>query len=87
MHHPIGQQFHAIKPAKPAVPSGHGRRPHPFALNNRFKFCPAAMNSPSMFTFCSPRSLNCRIPCHCFASPKSGSIQTFRLRIAFLERV
>jgi len=68
--HPIGKHIQAVRPAKPAVPSGHGRRPQPLALNNRFRFCPAAIISPSMFPFVSPRSRNCRIPCHCFASPK-----------------
>ena len=84
VHHESAKEDGDSKPAHPEAPSGQGRRPHPLALSKRFRFCPAAMNSPSTFTFIRPRSRNCRIPCHCFASPNSGSIHTFRLRIARL---
>ncbi len=76
------KQRFGLRPTIPTAPSGQGRRPQPVALSNRFRFCPAAMNSASMFTFARPRSRNCRSSCHCFASPKSGSIHTFRQHYA-----
>jgi hypothetical protein len=74
----------------PAAPVGQGRRPQPDRLSSRFRFCPAAImgaspaiSKPCMFAFSNPRSLSRRKPCHSLASAKSGSTQTWRLRIAF----
>lgn len=77
----IGERSQVVRPASPIAPSGHGRRPQPLALSNRFRFCPAVMNSPSLYTFVSPRSRNCRIPCHYFASPKLPRGRTARSRL------
>jgi hypothetical protein len=41
-------------------------------------FWPAAVISPSMFTFSMPRRRNLRRPCSVFASANKGSTQTFQ---------
>src|SRR5215211_4239357 len=65
-----------------SLPTGPCRRPQPVATSHRLRFCPAATSSASIFTLSKPRQRNCRKPCHCFASPNSGSTHTERLRIA-----
>ena len=42
----------------PIAPSGHQRRPHPRQLSSRFKFCPVAITSASLFTVSSILSRN-----------------------------
>jgi hypothetical protein len=46
-------------------------------------FCPQAISSASMFTFCNLLSLNLRKPCQFLASPNNGSTHTRLLRRAF----
>ena len=38
------------------LPHGAWPRPQPLTANQRFRFCPAAMSSPWMLAFASPRS-------------------------------
>jgi hypothetical protein len=66
-----------------AAPLGSGRRPQPCFASSRFRFCPAAISSASLFTRYSRRRRNRREPCHSLASANSGSTHTLRLRIAF----
>ena len=63
-------------------PFGCGRHPAAPCFSSRFTFCPLATISASLFTFRNPRSRNRRSRCHNFASANSGSIHTFRFRIA-----
>src|ERR1700682_5910897 len=62
------------------VPGG-GRGFHLVAVNQCFKFCPAATRSASMFTLVKPRSRKRRRPCQSLASPNRDSTHTARLRI------
>lgn len=55
----------------------------PSEATSRLRFCPAAIRSASVFTFSKPLSLNLRMPWRSFASAKSGSTHTLRLRRAF----
>ena len=54
---------------------------HQVAARKRLRFWPAALRRPSMFTSSCPRNLKRRDPRQSFASAKSGSAQTCRLRI------
>jgi hypothetical protein len=58
------------------------RCPHPVAWSQRLRFYPATISTPWMLRFGSPRNRSLCKPCHCFASPNSGSTQTLRFRIA-----
>ena len=62
---------------------GSPRRPQPVDWSQRFRFCPVATSSASMFTLTSPRSRNRLRPCQALASAKSGSTQTLRFLSAF----
>src|SRR6266702_6980948 len=64
-------------------PVGNGRRPQPRFCNKRLRFCPEAVTRASQLTRQSRRKRKRRIPCHSFASPKSGSTHTLRLFMAF----
>jgi len=66
----------------PAAPHGQGRRPQPSELSRRLRCCPVAISCAWIVVFSNPRNRKRRTPCHSFASAKSGSTQTFRLRIA-----
>ena len=48
-------------------------------------FCPEAVIKTSQFARSSVLSLILSMPCHCLASPKSGSIHTCLFRMAFLQ--
>jgi hypothetical protein len=59
--------------------------PRPPNSSSRFMFCPEAVIKTSQFARSSVLSLILPIPCHCLASPKSGSIHTCLFRMAFLH--
>jgi hypothetical protein len=50
--------------------------------SSRLRFCPAAINSASAFTFSSRLSLNLLKPCQSLASPNRGSTHTARFLMA-----
>ena len=52
----------AVGRAIPAAPFGHGRRPQPWLLRRRFRFCPAAITWAWILTFSRPRSRKRRKP-------------------------
>src|SRR5687768_7141391 len=53
----------------PTAPPGHRRRPQPRQLSSRFRFCPVARTSASIFTFTSSRRRKRSMPCHALPSP------------------
>src|SRR5437868_4620883 len=73
----------AAKKEAQRASTGNGRRPHPRFLSKRLRFCPAAIRKDSLLTSQSSRKRKRRRPCQSLASANSGSIHTFRLRMAF----
>jgi lactoylglutathione lyase len=59
--------------------------PRPPNSSSRFTFCPEAVTRASQFARSSVLSLIFSMPCHCLASPNSGSIHTCLLRMASLQ--
>lgn len=62
---------HAVVGTARAIPGNPGR-PLAFACSQRFRFCPIASSSPSMFTLTRSRSLNRLSQCHYLAIWRSA---------------